>query len=207
MAFTLVDGQVTWDYAGKNGILVLPTITPTPIPTEVPTPVPTAIPTEIPTPTPLPSQTMILRLSFEGRLRGGVSKSKSVEFSYRKAGEAGVTTTNLVTDNNGEATIELIPGSYVFLVDSDGYLARRYGSDASPVVVAEGQAVLDLSSSPLMGGDFNGDGEVNEVDYTVHFLSTFLTTSALVDLDGSGEVNNLDFAIMRANWSLIDDTL
>jgi len=152
------------------------------------------------------SNNTAVKLGFEGILRGGVSKSKNVEFSYRKVGDTQVTTLSLVTDDDGVAVIDLIPGSYVLLFDTDGYLARSYGEDANPVVVQAG-SILDLSSSPLLGGDFNNDGEVNEVDYTNNFLPAFLGTSALVDLDGSGEVNNLDFAVIRANWSLVDDSI
>ena len=164
-------------------------------------------PTPSPTSTPGSPQTLTVRLSFEGRLRSGVSKRKIIGFFYRKAGETAVSTAIFTTNENGEGTVDLAPGSYVLLLDADGYLARRFGSDASPVVIPESNIILDLSASPLFGGDFNDDGEVNEVDYTQFFLPFFLGSTEFIDLDGSGEINNLDFAIMRANWNLIDDSL
>lgn len=93
------------------------------------------------------------------------------------------------------------------LVKVPGYLARRFGSTGSPLQVLSVASTLDFTGTPLLGGDFNNDGEVNEIDYSAYFLPNFRNSNTLVDLDGSGEVNNLDFAIMRSNWGLTADTL
>ncbi len=179
-----------------------PNATPTPAPTL------TTSPTTTPTVTPEPPQSLTIKLGFEGKLRNGVDKSKNVVFSYRNSDQTQTLSQQAITTNSdGEIIVNLSPGNYVFLFDASGYLSKRYGDDANSIEVKTGQSSLDLSNSPLLGGDFNGDGEVNEIDYTSVFLPSFLGSSTLVDLDGSGEVNNLDFAIMRANWNLIDDSL
>lgn len=190
-------------------------LTPTPLPTAMPTPGLTIVPTVpipsptpiIPTPTDIPPQSVTFKLLFQGRLRSGVSNSKPVNITYRQQNGSVVQTISATTNTNGEMITNIVPGNYVFLVNAPGYLARRFGDDTNPVVINQGNLYLDLSATPLSGGDFNDDGEVNEVDYTLYFLSRFLTNDATVDLDGSGEVNNLDFAIMRSNWNLRDDSI
>lgn len=185
----------------------LPTGAPTPTPTRIPTPTPTSAPSPTPTPTPAPSQSVTLKLRFQGRMRQGADNRKSIILSYRPAGGGQLTRINTLTLSNGEVTITIAPGNYLFLVDTAAYLARRYGSDSTPVVITSSTNYLDFSSSPLLGGDFNSDGIVNEVDHSAYFLPRFMSNDAIADLDGSGEVNNLDFAIMRSNWNLVDDTL
>src|SRR5690606_25027778 len=105
-----------------------------------------------------------------------------------------------------EAIFSLFPGNYEIWIKAPGYLARKFGTATTPVAITQGTMVLDFTSFPLLGGDFNGDGTINEVDYSLHFLTKFRTNDPMVDLDGSGEVNNLDFAIMRSNWALIGHT-
>ena len=89
------------------------------------------------------------------------------------------------------------------MIDAPGYLARKVAN----VNIVSGNLYLDLSSAIIAGGDFNNDGEVNEVDYTVGYIPNFSSSYATADLDGSGKVNSLDFGIMRNNWNLIDDVL
>ena len=188
---------------------IAPTTPPTPTRTATPTPTPTTPPAATPTATPTATpgaQNLTLTFGFQGKSRAGVSRATSLTFSYKKDNQAVPTNLILNTNSSGQASVSLTPGNYVFLVKSPGYLARRFGTSASPIVVHSGDTAIDFSSTLLLGGDFNADGEVNEVDYTSLFLTTFGTANTLADLDGSGQVNNLDFAIMRANWSLIDDT-
>ncbi len=104
----------------------------------------------------------------------------------------------LLTDNQGRAQVTLAQGVYDILIDSAGYLARVYRN----VNIGSG-TYLDLSASPLLGGDFNDDGVVNSVDYSAYFYPNYRSQSTLVDLDASGEVNNLDYSIMRNNWSYV----
>lgn len=167
------------------------------------------IPTPSPSPVPSPSPNLSLtvKLKFQGRNRTGANKALPVVISRQVAGSTTKTQVNLTTDANGETLMNLIQGNYLFLVKPQGYLAKKFGSTASPLSIAPNSSVLDFSNTTLLGGDFNGDGVINEVDYTLQFLNKFKTNDAMVDLDGSGEVNNLDFGIMRSNWGLTDDQL
>jgi len=170
------------------------------------TPVPTV--TGAPTLTPTPGAGLVtFRFAFEGRLRAGVSRAKTVTVIKRTLPTGTETISTVNTNSNGEAAISVSPGSYIFYADTAGYLKRRFGTLTSPVVIATGQTVVDFTSTPLKGGDLTSDGIVNAVDYTSVFLQAFLSTNQTVDLDGSGLVNNLDFSIMRRNWFQVDDIL
>ena len=202
----------------------IPTVAPTATPTAVPT-VPPATPTSAPgttatptvaptatatpeatatsTATPQSSQSVTVKIRFQGRLRLNASNAKSISLSYRLASGTSVSSVIATTSTDGEFTLTFVPGTYSFLIDAPGYLARKIDN----VNIVAGNLNLDLSSAILRGGDFNDDGEVNEVDYTVGFIPNFGTSNATVDLDGSEQVNNLDFSIMRNNWNLINDVL
>ena len=208
--------------AGTATTTPVPTLTPTIVPSPTPTVVgptsiqPTLTPTQAPpspTQTPLPSPTppsainQLFRFAFQGITRSGTDKTKQLSVTYKQIDGITYPQLTVTTGVNGEASISVIPGQYIFLVKAPGYLAKRIGSPINPVSVDFGTSILDFSSIPLLGGDFNSDGEVNEVDYTSQFLTNFRKPNSAIDLDGSGEVNNLDFAIMRANWNLIDDAL
>lgn len=189
-----------------------PTATPTP--TDAPTPTPTEIVT---TPTPTPTNQPVditTKLLLQGRVRTNANKQVDVEISYRPFGTTGTPTTiNINTQTNGDALFSLLPGNYEMLVKVPGYLAKKFpttGNGAITINTGLSSQVLDLTTfGPLLGGDFNDDGIVNEIDYTLNsgFFGKFLTNDAIVDLDGSGQVNNLDFGIMRANWFESSDTL
>jgi regulation of enolase protein 1 (concanavalin A-like superfamily) len=180
-----------------DNVLVTPAgqPSPTPSPTVQPTPTPTGVP-----------QTVTIKLRFQGRLRVGASNAKTVDMLYRPAGGTALPLETFTTNDDGEGSVSIAPGDYVMLMDAPGYLQRRFGDDTNPVTITPGNLYLDLSSLPLLGGDFNDDGIVNAVDYTANFLPGFLTSDPVVDLDASGEVNNLDFTIMRNNWNLVDET-
>ena len=118
------------------------------------------------------------------------------------------TVLSLTTDTSGKVTTQLLPGNYVFLVKTSGYLARRFASSSAPINLVDTTSSIDFTNNPLLGGDLNDDGIINEIDYTTKFFAPtiFGTANALADLDSSGQVNNLDFSIMRGNWNLADDT-
>lgn len=196
-----------------------PTNTPTPRPTVTPggptiTPISTPTPTNTPTPTATltptqpPAQTTLFNFLFQGRTRGGVSLAKQLTLTFRNnATGATLSPITVTTSTGGGATVNINPGSYILLVDAPGYLARRFGSTTSAIVIVQNQGTLNLTTTPLLGGDLNDDGVVNEVDYTLRFLPNFLTANDTYDLDGSGQINNLDFGIMRSNWNRVSDTL
>lgn len=189
-----------------------PTPTATPLPTSTPTTVPpnatpTSIATATPTPTAPNAQAVTLRYKLQGKTRAGVSNATAMVLKHRLANATLVTTLNLTGNDLGETIVSLVPGNYVFLIDVPGYLAKKVGTDSQPIAIISGNSLLDLSLTLILGGDFNDDGIINEVDYTLHFLTSYAKNVALVDLDGSGQVNNLDFAIMRNNWNKQDDAV
>ena len=128
------------------------------------------------------------------------AKAIVVEYVEKTRGHFGPF--NFNTNPQGEFSLPMAAGFYEALIDAPGYLARVYGG----IYIREGAMNLVLSN-PLLGGDFNDDGEINEVDYTLKFMPSFNGADAVVDLDGSGMVTGLDYGIMRENWNLIDDIL
>lgn len=196
--------NLTVDTGGSASPVPSPSASPVPSPSLTPSPTPGTTPS----PSPIPED-ITVRLLFQGRARPGVNNAKPLTLTYKYLSQAGSNpvTRNLTTSANGEATLSLLPGNYLFLIKGQGYLARRYGSTAQPLVINAGDQFLDLTGYPLLGGDFNNDGEINEIDYVTYFMPKFNTADAATDLDGSGNVNNLDFGVMRPNWNLVNDTL
>lgn len=201
-------------------------LTGTPTPTRTPTPSGGLTPTTTLTPTGTPvvtggatttpqaspttggnPQQVTLKYRLQGKTRPGISNASPVVLKYRPVGSTTATTLTLQGNSSGEMVITIAPGSYVFLLDVPGYLARRIGTNSQPVVISPNNQLLDLSTTLLLGGDFNDDGVVNEVDFTLLFLANYAKTHATVDLDASGQVNNLDFGIMRNNWNKQSDTI
>ena len=150
----------------------------------------------------IPQQIIQVRLRFEGRMYSGANKIKATILEYMNSAGTLFGPFNYNTNSQGEFSLPLFPGSYEFLIDTPGYLAKAYRG----ISIVEGSVSLDLSD-PLLGGDFNNDGEINEVDYTLRFMPSFNGADAIVDLDGSGRVNSLDYGIMRENWNLVDDAI
>jgi hypothetical protein len=165
-------------------------------------------PVVTPTATPIPGAdvTVDLITGFQGRLYQGADSTKDVEVISVSNGnqlDLGVMSTNA----NGVGQITVPEGDHYFLLKASGYLAKRYGSLNNPYVITSTTGSVDLSNPPLVGGDFNDDGVVNEIDYTLGYLANFQEYDEAADLDASGIVNSLDFAVMRSNWGLSDDTL
>lgn len=185
----------------------LPTATNTPIPTATNTPTSTPIATNTPTATPVPPKTVTLALTFQGTTRIGSGFPKVLNISYQTVGGPVIGPESFNVNANGQGLFSFMPGNYIMLIKAPGYLARLFGSSTNPLIINTTISTLDLTLNPLLGGDFNGDGVINEVDYSSKFLPAFLENDSLVDLDGSGQVNNLDFGIMRSNWGLEDDIL
>lgn len=186
-----------------------PSMAPSPSPSAQPSPSASLAPSPSPSPSLAPEaspQPMTFKFQLQGRARIGASQVKNITLTLYKNGAAGSTQSTLTSNAGGEINTMIIPGQYVFLAKIPGYLVKRFGNNTSPIIIDVGHQYLNLSSNQILGGDFNNDGEINEVDYTTSFLNYFNTNNALVDLDGSGQVNNLDFAVMRANWNLVNDT-
>jgi len=160
-------------------------------------------------PIPAPTHSYLFKLSFQGKTNSTVSKQFShLSLSYLTDGQVNLYTKNSLNTNNvGHFLATLSPGQHFFLLKVPGYLARRLPASATPVTLLDSDQTLDFTGTPLLGGDLNEDGEVNEIDYTLKFLPVFGKEDSLADFDGSGQVNNLDFAVMRVNWNLVDETL
>ena len=52
---------------------------------------------------------------------------------------------------------------------------------------------------PWIQGDFNGDGIVNSVDWSIMNTKWF-TADAFLDINRDGLVNSIDFSILNLNW-------
>lgn len=174
-----------------------------------PTFTPTRTPTRTPTATPTTSQTApnTVQFALQGKGRVDADKTAQLNIKAQAVGSSTSIDTTVTTNAAGQGQLSLTPNRYVLLVKTPGYLARKIGSTAIPVDLQGTTTTIDVSSTPLLGGDFNSDDEVNEIDYTLHFLTSFRETNQVVDLDSSGTVNNLDFSIMRSNWALESDNL
>jgi hypothetical protein len=205
--------SVVTNVASSPSPAASPSVAPSPSASPSVAPSPSASPSPVVSPSPSPSAAptavnISFSFSFQGKTRAEAAKNMAITFSYKKDGQTTPTVLNLTTDTTGKVITPLLPGNYVFLVKSSGYLARRFASAAAPITIGVNTSSIDFTNSPLLGGDLNGDKTVNEVDYTLKFLppNIFGTADLLADLDSSGQVNNLDFGIMRGNWNLTDDT-
>ncbi len=208
---TTTDPVDILESVSNASIVVTATSTATPAPTVVgttPTPVPgtTATPTPIVTATPIGGVSVNLQLGFQGVTRSGANRSRGVTINGRTSSGTDEFSLNTSTNTNGVALVSLNAGNYRLRIDSPGYLARVFGTTSSPIVIGSSTTLVNLSSTPLLGGDFNNDGVVNDIDYTLHFLTSYGKSSDLVDLDRSGQVNNLDYGVMRTNFNLVDDS-
>ncbi len=184
-----------------------PTSTPGPTATLTPSPTATPTATPLPTSTPVPAANVVLQFALQGKNRTDANKTAQLDLTAQVVSSAQNIHQAVTTDASGQAQLSLVPDNYVFLVKTPGYLARKIGSTASPVQVTGGVTPVNLTSSPLLGGDFNADDEINSIDYTLKFLNALRSNDPVVDLDNSGVVNNLDFAIMRNNWAKQSDIL
>ncbi len=185
-----------------------PSLSPSPSPSQSPSPSPS--PSLSPSPSPSPSPTTVdlsLTLSLQGKILTDLLSLPPITLTYVSTNFPSPQTKSLTLDSTGNVELVLAPDNYIFLLKSPSYLKRRYGSTDTPIIITGPSAIIDFTADPLLGGDFNDDGLINEIDYTLKFVPAFASTDPLIDLDGSGQVNNLDFAIMRSNWGLTDDIL
>jgi len=193
-----------------------PTNTPTPVPSNVPTPTPTnkpaptAVPSPTPTiaPTPVPTLSATIQVNFQGKgIASGIAKNLPITIEMKKLSNNQTTIIQSQTNTDGQSSINATSGNYIFTIKAPGYLAKKFGTTTTPINITTQGQLINLTQSPLLGGDFNGDGEINEIDYILHVLPNFFKNYSLADLDRSGELNALDFAIMRDNVNKQDDIL
>lgn len=186
-----------------------PTQTPTPTPSAstTPTPTPSPSPTPTPSPTATPIENLTIGLNFQGRDFSSVNKVENLDVAYRSPNSSVIDGKNVSVSANQEINFDLVLGDYLVEINAPGYLHKVFGTDVSPLHIVSGIKYLDMTDKPLLGGDFNGDNVVNEIDYSLYFIGQFGSSDNLTDLDGSGRVNNLDYGIMRANWGISGDSL
>jgi len=104
-------------------------------------------------------------------------------------------------DANGlyQGRIEnLTAGSSYLKLKGPAHLTKKI----SPVVIPDNQeAVLDLTSSPLLGGEATGDDRVDSEDFArlqADYLASALTRNA--DFNFDNRVDSEDFAILQMNY-------
>lgn len=192
-----------------SGSTTVPTATPTPTVSVFPTSTPTPSVFATPTPTQSPSVNVnqIIKVSLQGKRRPDFTGSSTATVkATNTAVSANTVLKTVVFDQTGTGNITMNTGGYVIGIKFPGYLGRKFGAPSQLINVTTANQVHDFSTQPFLGGEFNGDEVINEVDYVFNFLPKFSQGTATVpantaeDLDGSGQVNNLDFSIMRSNW-------
>ena len=187
------------------------TATHTPIPTGgVGGPAPSATPTRIPTVTLTPtsaSKDISMTVVLQGRTWTDAPKNREVKIRFLDtAGVLKAGPIDVVIDATGKIQItsaQLSPlalGAYDILVKPLGYLQQKIRVD-----LKAGTNTIDRTATPFFGGDLDGSGSINSLDYNI-LLQQFKTATPLVDLDGSGQVNGLDYSIMLSNWNKTGDS-
>ena len=99
-------------------------------------------------------------------------------------------------DQEFEIDPEVESGSYLIKVRAAGYLAKRIVLDWPPSGVVE----IPI----LKAGDLNGDGVVNELDWSLlhgHWYSSFEDG----DFNSDEVINSLDWSLMNRNWGLTEE--
>ena len=99
-------------------------------------------------------------------------------------------------DQEFEVDPEVESGSYLIKVKAAGYLAKRIVVDWPPSQVIE----IPI----LKAGDLNGDGVVNELDWSLlhgYWYKSFEDG----DFNSDGIINSLDWSFMNRNWGLTEN--
>lgn len=185
----------------------VPTATPTQTPTLTMTPTPTRTPTPTQTPTPTVTPTSVpkdisISIVLQGRTWQNAPQDRIVKVSIQDASgktvygpiEGRIDVSKKIQITNAQITT-LPLGTYVIVVKPSGYLQQKI-----PIDMKAGINEIDRTSTPFLGGDLDGSGSINSLDYNI-LLQHFKSDTVLVDLDGSGQVNGLDYSIMLSNWN------
>lgn len=91
----------------------------------------------------------------------------------------------------------LLEGTYDLLIHSPSFLRKKMDD-----VVINSNITITLPI--LLGGDFNNDGIINEIDWS--FMNPRWFSADLdADLNRDGVVNSIDFSYMNKNWYAIGD--
>jgi hypothetical protein len=79
-------------------------------------------------------------------------------------------------------------------------LGDRVSESSAPISIGSSEAGAREENASGEGGDSNGDGKVNLVDFSI-MLSSWGTNDERVDLNKDGTVNLADFSILLFNWT------
>jgi hypothetical protein len=79
-------------------------------------------------------------------------------------------------------------------VSISGYLTRLY---SNPDLTNTSLVIFLIPQ--LLAGDFNSDGIINSLDYSL-MNSHWFTNYPSTDINKDGLVNSLDFSLLSRNW-------
>jgi hypothetical protein len=189
----------------------VPTITPSPIPTASPTPVPTATPTIAPTIAPTPTPTPLANIDFKFKMQGinNTGPNSVLTLALKTANTTVYTSNiNIVSNSVGVYTGSysgVAAGIYDIYLKEPYHLQRKFAA----VNIASGNNVIDLTTAPLLAGDFDSNNLINILDIG-KFLSIYTALTAPVnvnnkiyDVNNDGVINILDIAVVLSNYTSI----
>ena len=202
---------------GGDESTIVPTATPAP--TETPVPTVTSVP-----PTVEPGKAnLTVKLLLEGVYDANIAKVtavKPVTVSYRLNGgeaqmkEMAISPVAAGPEVEGEGVklyiwegrlTGLTPGSYQFLAEIRGHLARKWGT----MNLASGENILDAAQleKMLLGGDALDDERVNSQDTAILVGDYGAVGESEADFNFDGKVNSLDFSYISTNYSAVGQVL
>ncbi len=130
-------------------------------------------------------------------LQSGAVNGKSFTISvYAVGGTSAVATKNTTA---AAGTIQLpaaltaggaLPTNFAVKIDAPKFLSFRDSNRT---------AASTASMLPLLGGDYDNDDTVTDVDYD-NIRAAYFTTNANLDLDGDNVVTDIEYDIVRANY-------
>lgn len=202
--------------AAPTATPVPPTATPTP--TSTPTPVPPTStpvpPTSTPSPTPTPQLgSLTLKLLLQGIYTNTNRPSQQAVVSLVPT-TVGITpialpSQALTADQYGQYTslvTNLVSDTYSLYVRVPGYLRKKY-----TIAITSGTNTIDVTQTPLLGGDIVGstlssppDNRVdgNDLGRTIQDYTLSLSPA---DINGDATVNALDMGLIINNYLQVGD--
>ncbi|HWA51608.1 MAG TPA: fibronectin type III domain-containing protein [Patescibacteria group bacterium] len=117
---------------------------------------------------------------------------------------------NVTSDANGiySGSIDLgatSNGTYDIYIKEPVHLQKKFASE----VIASGSNNIDLTSNPLLAGDFNSDNQITIADIAkVLSVYTALTVpvnsnNQIYDINGDGNINIVDIAMALSNYTAL----
>jgi hypothetical protein len=177
--------------------------TPTPVPTQTPSPTATAGPTAT------PIAQVNFNVKFQGITNQGSNKVVSVVVKNGSTVVASNSNVNVTSNSSGvySGSLSNVPaGTYDIVIKEQTHLSRKFAG----VNIAGGSNNVDLTSKPMLAGDFDNNNALNISDigqilsqYTA--LSTPVSGSnAIYDIDNDGSINVVDVSIVLSNYTQLE---